>query len=78
MSGRLLGILLFLLPHAEPKLVILNEADLLLNRFEKRLKLINRVMIKESIFLGPYFCKGGLYLHKKIDFRNSRCQPNYV
>ena len=50
MSGRSLAILLFLLAHAEAKLVILDEADLLLKRFEKRLKLINRVIIKESNF----------------------------
>ena len=44
MSGRLLAILLLLLAHAEAKLVILDEADLLLNRFEKRLKLIDKVL----------------------------------
>ena len=49
MSGRHVAILLFLLEAAEAKLVVLDEADLLLSRFEFRPKLVAIICKQKNI-----------------------------
>ena len=74
MSGRHVAILPFLLAAAEAKLVVLNEADLLLSRFEFRPKLV--AMICKREFKEYLIVLSQLYEKRQKNSKNCKTKKN--